>query len=474
MRRHLLGIVACFLSTTLIAGDPPAPTFRAGAATSNITPALGSAIIGGFLPIPATNVHDELHAKCLVLDDGETQLALVVVDLLGIHYSVSHEARKFIEQETGIPPTNVLISATHTHSAASALGDKHFEFPRENDEYQTFVARRIADGVKCAVNRLRPAQLGFTTAEAPEHVFNRRWFMKPGAIPPGPFGTVDQVKMNPPSGSPDLLKPAGPTDPTVSILAVREPDGRPIAVYSCYSLHYVGGVGHGDISADYYGMYCRRLERLLEGDEQGPPMVAMMANGTSGDINNINFLHPRPPKKPYEQMRFVADDLAAKVQEALANVEYSDRLTLDARYRELVIDTRRPSSKQLAWAKETLAKLGQPNIPRVYAQRFEELAQGATSVPTPLQVLRIGDVCIGSLPNEIFCEIGLEFRQRSPVQPAFLVELAHGYFDYLPTPKQHELGGYETWLATNRLEPKASVKMLDALLEMAAEVREVK
>ncbi|MGI6417379.1 MAG: neutral/alkaline non-lysosomal ceramidase N-terminal domain-containing protein [Thermoguttaceae bacterium] len=480
MGRYLLGIVACLLSTTLLAADPPVPTFLAGAATSNITPALGSAIIGGFLPFPATNVHDELHARCLVLDDGKTKLALVVVDLLGFHYIVSHQARKFIEQETGIPPTNVLISAIHTHSAASALGKNHFEFPQKVDEYQidkyqAFVARRIADGVKCAANRLRPAQVGFTTAEAPEHVFNRRWFLKPGAMPPNPFGGIDQVKTNPAAGSPDLVKPAGPTDPVVSILAVREPDGRPIAVYSCYSLHYVGGVGHGDISADYYGMYCQRLERLLDGDQQDPPMVAMMANGTSGDVNNINFLQPRPPKKPYEQMRFVADDLAAKVQAALAKVQYSDRLTLAASYREPLIATRRPSAEQMAWAKEMLAKPapkpGKADIPYIYAQRFEELARGAASVPTPLQVLRIGQVCIGSLPNEIFCEIGLEFRQRSPVQPAFLVSLANGYFDYLPTPKQHELGGYETYLATNRLEPKASDKMLDALLEMVEEVR---
>jgi neutral ceramidase len=476
MTRYLLGIVVCFLSTTLLAADPPAPTFRAGAATSNITPALGSAIIGGFLPFPATNVHDELHARCLVLDDGKTKVALVVVDLLGFHYVVSHEARKLIEQETGIPPTNVLISAVHTHSATSALGKKHFEFPEkiddyQADDYQAFVARRIADGVKCAVNRLRPAQLGFITAEAPEHVFNRRWFLKPGTMPPNPFGGIDQVKMNPAAGSPDLVKPAGPTDPLVSILAVREPDGRPIGVYCCYSLHYVGGVPQGDISADYYGMFCRRLERLLQGDQQDPPMVAMMANGTSGDVNNINFRQPRPRKKPYEQMRFVAEDLAAKVHAALGKVKYSDQPTLAARYRELVIATRRPSAEQLAWAKEMLAKPGKPDIPRIYAQRFEDLARGAASVPVPVQVLRIGDLCIGSLPNEIFCEIGLEFRQRSPVQPAFLVSLAHGYFDYLPTPKQHELGGYETWLATNRLEPKASEKLLDALLEMAAEVR---
>ena len=469
MRRCLFGIVACFVSTALLAATPPAPAFRAGAATSNITPALGSAIIGGFLPFPATNVHDELHARCLVLDDGKTKLALVVVDLLGIHYNVSHEARKLIEQEAGIPPANVLISAVHTHSAASALGEMHFEFPQKIDKYQAFVARRIADGVKSAVNRLRPAQLGFTNAQAPEHVFNRRWFLKPGTIPPGPFGSVDRVKMNPPAGSPNLVKPAGPTDPTVSILAVREPDGRPIAVYSCYSLHYVGGVGHGDISADYYGMYCQRLERLLHGDQQDPPMVALMANGTSGDVNNINFLHPRPPKKPYEQMRFVAEDLAAKAQAALAKVKYSDRLTLAARYREPVIATRRPSAEQMAWAKQMLAKPGKPDIPYVYAQRFQALARGAASVPAPVQVLRIGDVCIGSMPNEVFCEIGLEFRKRSPLKPAFLVSLAHGYFGYLPTPRHHPLGGYETWLGTSRMVPQASETMLDTLLEMASE-----
>jgi hypothetical protein len=465
------------MSAPLLAAVPSTPAFRAGAATSNITPRLGAAIVGGFLPLPSTNVHDELRARCLVLDDGHTKLALVVLDLLGIDYCVSAEARKLIEQEVGIPSTHVLISAVHTHSAASALGTR-FEFPQKADDYQRFVARRIADGVKCAANRLRPAQLGVTAAQAPEHVFNRRWFLKPGTMPPNPFGGIDQVKMNPPAGSPNLVKPAGPTDPTVSILALREPDDRPIAVYSAYSLHYVGGVGSGDISADYYGMYCGRLERLMHGDEQDPPMVALMANGTSGDINNIDFVHPRPHTKPYEQMRFVADDLAAKVHTALAKVEYHERVTLAARYRELMIATRRPSATEMAWAKQTLAKPapkpGKTDLSYIYARRTVDIAGYPASIPVPLQVLRIGDVCIGTMPTEVFCEIGLEFRKRSPVQPAFLVELAHGYFGYLPTPKQHELGGYETWLGTNRFEPHASEKMLDTLLEMVAEVRNAK
>jgi hypothetical protein len=89
----------------------------------------------------------------------------------------------------------------------------------------------------------------------------------------------------------------------------------------------------------------------------------------------------------------------------------------------------------------------------------------------PLQVLRLGPMCIGTMPCEVFCEIGLEFKQRCPLQPAFMIELAHGYFGYLPTPRQHRLGGYETWLGTNRLEIEASEKLLGELLAMADEIR---
>jgi hypothetical protein len=261
----------------------------------------------------------------------------------------------------------------------------------------------------------------------------------------------------------------------VSILSLREPAGRPIAAFAAYSLHYVGGVRGSDISADYYGMFCRCLERLLGAENQDPPFVAMMANGTSGDVNNISFRQPRPGKEPYAQMRFVAEEVAGKVRAALAGAAYRDRVSLAARYREPMIACRRPTPAQIQAAKQMLArpapKPGKVDLPYIYAQRTMSMVEGPEAIPVPLQVLRIGDVCIGTMPTEVFCEIGLEFRKRSPVQPAFLVSLAHGYFGYLPTPRQHALGGYETWLGTSRLEPQASDKMLNALLEMAAETQ---
>ena len=477
MLRHfycLLFLFAC--SPAAVADD--ATSFRAGAAMSNITPPLGSDIVGGFLPIASTHVHDQLHARCLVLDDGKNRLALVVCDLLGIHRLVSDEARKMIGDEAGIPRENVLISATHTHSAASAMGQDRFKYDQQLDDYRRFVARRIADGVRSAVNNLRPAELAFVKVEAPEHVFNRRWSMAPGSIPPNPFGGTDLVKMNPPPGSPNLLEPAGPTDPTVSVIAVRDLDGKPISVFAAYSLHYVGGVGPGHISADYFAMFCDELARLLEADRLDPPFVAMLANGTSGDINNINFRQPRGRQEPYQQMRLVANDVAQKVAAGIKQAAYTRDITLAARYREPAIQWRKPTEDEIAWAKGLLvanrAASGKADLPAIYADRTLRMAEYPDRLPMPLQVLRIGQICIGSMPNEVFCEIGLEFKQRSPFTDSFMVSLNHGYYGYLPTPRQHDLGGYETWLGTNRLEKHASEKMLAELLEMAAELKKDK
>jgi hypothetical protein len=461
-----LGFV--LLTTVALAADG----LRAGAATSNITPELDSMIVGGFVPFPASGVHDELHARCLVLDDGKTKVALVVCDLLGLHRSVSLEARRLITEATGIPATHVAISATHTHSAASALGDNRYTSEQTLNDYQRFVARRIADGVRRAINNLRPAQIAFGAVDAPEHVNNRRWFMKEGTVPVNPFGKIDKVKMNPPGGSPNLTEPAGPTDPTISIIALREPGGRLISVYSAYSLHYVGGVKSGEISADYYGMFCHALAKLQNATEQDPPFVAMMANGTSGDVNNNNFRTPRPSSPPYQHMREVAEDVAGKVSAALAKVEWKDRAELDARFRELELSWRPLDAELLAWAKEKQANPApsKSDLPTIYAGRVLKLAEAKNPALIPLQVFRIGDVCIGTFPCETFAEIGLEFKKRSPFPHAFMVELNHGYFGYLPTPRHFALGGYETWPGTNSLEPQASVKMLNALLEMAAEV----
>ena len=217
-------------------------------------------------------------------------------------------------------------------------------------------------------------------------------------------------------------------------------------------------------------MYCEALKALQTGGADYPPFVALMANGTSGDVNNINFKNPRKGKPPYEQMAYVAEDLARKVHGALSTLQWKDFAPLDARRKELGVQWRVVEPELLAWAKRTEAEAApeaQNSLPVIYAGRVQRLAQASGHTKADAQVLRVGDVAIGSSPCETFTETGLEFKQRSPFKHAFMVELANGYFGYLPTPRHFEWGGYETWPGTNVLERNASVKLMDALLEMS-------
>jgi hypothetical protein len=220
--------------------------------------------------------------------------------------------------------------------------------------------------------------------------------------------------------------------------------------------------------------YCQALKKLQKDADNDPPFVAMMANGTSGDINNINFRTPRPRQKPYEQMKFVADDVAGKVNAALARLEWKDRADLAARYRELPLQWRTIEPELKSWVATTLsqppAAKSKADLPTIYAGRVQRLSEAANPALTPVQAFRIGDICVATSPCETFAEMGLEFKKRSPIAHAFMVELNHAYMGYLPTPRHFALGGYETWPGTNYLEPQASVKILDAAVEMAGEM----
>ncbi|HID75959.1 MAG TPA: hypothetical protein EYP56_08180 [Planctomycetaceae bacterium] len=450
-------------------------TLLAGAAASNITPPLDEPIVGSWRSLRAKHVHDELHARCLVLDNGQTRLALVVVDNLGVAREVFDAARRIIEEKTGIEPTHVMMAATHTHSSISARGRNRLVVEEELSDYQAFLVRRIADGVRRAVNNLRPARIGWGSAEEPTQVFNRRYFMKPGVPVPNPFGGEDRVMMNPGRGNPNILKAAGPTDPEVAFLSVQSAEGRPVALVANYSLHYVGPAAGGVISADYFGVFADRIQQLLEADRLDPPFVGMMSNGTSADINNINWLK-KPTRRwgPYEKMRYVGDRVARAVYEAHQGVAFRGTVPLGAAWQELTLKVRKPTPAQVAYARRILAK--PEDAPkyhrreRVYAKRTLQLLDSPDEVSVPLQAFRIGDVGICAIPFEVFVEIGLGVKERSPFPMSFIISHANGTYGYLPTVAQHELGGYETWLGTNMVEIEAAPKIVDSLLAMLNEL----
>ena len=175
-------------------------------------------------------------------------------------------------------------------------------------------------------------------------------------------------------------------------------------------------------------------------------------------------------KPPYQKMREVADEVAEAVYRAHQKIEFRDWVPLAAARRELVLGVRKPTEEQLAYVRQILAKPEDAKPyhihERVYAQRALQLHESPDEVSVPLQAFRIGDLGIAAIPFEVFTESGLAIKQKSPLKPTFTIELANGSYGYLPTPRQHALGGYETWLGTNKVEIEASEKIVKTLLEM--------
>jgi hypothetical protein len=284
-----------------------------------------------------------------------------------------------------------------------------------------------------------------------------------------PFGGIDQVRMNPPRGHDALERQAGPVDPEISFVTVQRPDGSPLALLANYSLHYVGGVPSGEVSADYFGYFARSIARRFGVDDRSPPFVAMLSNGTSGDVNNIDFRQKRPKRyERYEKMREVAEKVAARVEQAHAEVEHQDWVPLEAASRELTLRVRQPT----AGMREHFDKLSrQERSPRhrreaIYAERIAKIEEAPETVEIQLQTFRLGDLCIAAIPFETFAETGLELKAESPFESTFTIELANGSFGYLPTPRQHRLGGYETWLGTNFVQKDASELIVAELLSL--------
>ncbi|NLY00760.1 MAG: hypothetical protein GXY83_32090 [Rhodopirellula sp.] len=463
----ILGLaVAAFLLTSAVGrADAEEKVFRAGAAEVDITPIELPAIVSGsFLERTADKVQDPLHARCLVLDDGRTRIAIVVVDNLMMPRSVVDDAKGRAEKATGIRADHMLVAATHTHSAPSvggALGTG------VDENYCRRLPGWIAEVIGKAVADLAPAKVGWAVACDPQHTNCRRWIVRPDRIGVDPFGgKTIRAMMHPGYQNPDYVGPAGPKDPYLTVLSVQSPEGKPLAVLANYSMHYFGSAA---ISADYYGRFCTELGKLVGGNQGDRPLVAMMSQGTSGDLHWMDYSRPKTAIGIDQYAREVAE----VAFDAYKTIQHRDWIPVAMAERKLSLARRLPDEQRLAWARKIAGEM-QGRIPKdkpeVYA--LEQLYLHEEPVrELRLQAIRVGDLGITAIPCEVYGITGLKLKAQSPLQPTMNFELANGSEGYIPPPEQHKLGGYTTWPARSAgLEVGAEPKIVDTLLQLLEEV----
>ncbi len=461
---------------------------RAGTDITDITPLPGHFPVStaGSMRRSAVPGSDErIHCRTLVVGDEKTLVSFTLVDSCLIPRGLLDEAKRKASERTGIPSAHLNVAATHTHSAPAAA--PAFQSSPTLD-YQIYLAERVAESIALAHGRLEPCEIGWAVGEDSTQVFNRRWFVTEPYQ--NPFGSMeDKVRMNPgyDKGKGAVSRPAGPVDPAVPVLAVRSTGAghRPLALLANYALHYVGNPprsasGAAQLSGDYFDRFARIFAEMAAPGRED--FMAMLSNGASGDINNVDFSGPAPATAyaPGEKMEVVARSVAGAAFAAYQGIRYRADLPVATVSRDLALGVRKPGQEEVDRALEILSSPQQfldgnyTAVEAIYARETLQMREYPDTVPVRLQAVRLGDLCILTTPCETFVEIGLELKKISPFAATFLIELANGYNGYLPTPQQHEWGGYETWRAkSSYLEAEASVKIVAAFREMMEELRAI-
>ena len=436
--------------------------FRVGAFAVNIAPQDFPVRVNAmFTERSADKVADPLTAKALALDDGTTRIVLCVVDTCMIPTDLIDRAKADASKATGVPVEKMMVSATHTHSAPSAMGCLG---SRVDPVYARYLPGRITAAIVGAVELLAPARIGWAQADDHEHTFNRRWIRRPDRMLRDPFGELNvRANMHPGHESPDAIGPSGPVDPQLSVLAVQSRDGKPLALFANYSMHYYGSPL---LSSDYFG----RFEKYIATEMgAGGDFVGIMSQGTSGDLMWMNYGAPRKDPGYDAYAKAIAGRVAAMVR----GIQWRDEAPLKMAERTLALAYRVPDEKRLEQARAVAAKLGD-NLPRsqneIYSLEAIQLHEKQKTV-LKLQAISIGDLGITAIPNEVFALTGLKLKRQSPLAATFNVELANGAEGYIPPPEQHALGGYTTWPArTAGLEVNAEPQIVETLLALLEEV----
>ena len=429
---------------------------QAGFSRVNITPALGTEIVGYFHPRYAEGVLDALEINALALTAGEDKVVLLSADLCYIGKAAQDYYCESICKATGLAPHQILIHSTHTHTgpvvslqgkngmAVSGLADDKSELAKE---YGLQLARKFADAAVMALKDLKPAKMGWAVGKAPNIAFVRRFRMKDG-----------KVRTNPGVGNPDILHPIGDVDERVNVLRFDREGGETIVLANVGCHPDV--VGGNLISGDWPTLYRHRLEKAMDN------VKTLFFNGAQGDVNHVNvnakhgdlndmFHDFDDVARGYGHSRHMGNVVAGAVMQVYDKVNYVDVDSIRSAIQTIQVPSNMPKPEDLPLAHKynDLHKAGRDSeipfegmeLTTVVAEaaRMVRLQNGPESFGMNLTGVAIGNVALAGIPGEPFNGVGIGIKKAAGwdlVLPCCLTNGAEGYF---PMQDSYDEGGYE-------------------------------
>lgn len=407
-----------------------AGNFRAAAVKVDITPN-DTQWLMGYAARQSTGIHDRIYHRIVAMDDGATQFFLVSSELCVFSPAVYDEVAMELKQQLGIAPENFWWTVTHTHSAPEMgapdvynillKGRSEHEWSRS---YAALVKNKLMEGIKEARGKLAPAKLGIGAGTANANI-NRRAVDIDGKVSLG-------------------LNPDGPVDRQIGLIRLERLDGGLLALVANYAMH--GTVLGGkwlEVSGDGPGVVSDYVEKKL-----GAPMLYI--NGAAGNLAPIYSVYDTARAGHLSQFGVLLGDKILATYRGIATVDEPVKLTV----REKFLET--PRREGLTWD-SVLAKYG------------GQAASGTPTVRIPVRFLRLNDLVVWGAPLELFCEIAIDVRNRSPFRNTFYFGYANGWLGYLPTAQGFKEGGYEP--ATSLVTGQAAEQLRSMVLATLDELR---
>ncbi|MFH1923593.1 MAG: hypothetical protein ABIP48_27350 [Planctomycetota bacterium] len=444
MMRFKLALAAVVLLSTVVGPAPAgAAGIKVGAAACDLEADDSMVIAGGILPRYVKGQEGKLRAVAVVLEGPPAgKVAIVACDALMMVRDLLDPVAEEIERTCGIPASNVMIHFTHTHHAPSTMRVHGYD---RDEVFSKTLQRGVVQAVRDANARLSDATFHFKLGEEKTVGQNSRLLLADGKI--YWVGSRD-----------DAVRPTGPFDPELPVLAFRDSEGGLKALLFNHSTHTIGALTGNLRSPALYGMVAQELESELGG------MVAFL-EGASGSTHRLDI---------------GADEAAKRIKQAALQA-YQE---VEPRPVERLVAVKRPFTFKVRTFDEATedhavaeycnkrAAGGAETIIAVFRQMRKELAphQGEERT-TWLQVVLIGDVAIVGVPAEFFTKLGVEIKRRSPFPDTYIAELSNDWIGYVGDREAYDLGGYQIWMGLHSYcEPGTGERIVDDVVKTLEEL----
>jgi len=384
---------------------------RAAFYECDITPPLGGYMWGHYRDVRAYDVCDRLYAKALVVEDGGETAAFVVVDTCALPEEMHEIVTKRVYEYTGIAPERVCIASNHTHAGASVGTDPATE-SYADATYKDVFFRLTADAVTLAYKRLTEMEMKFGQTEGYGISFNRDFLREDGTY-------VTQGR-----GKPGIVRAIGDMDPELPVI-MFEKDGKPAGAIINFACHQdcLGKLRTG-YSGDYASVLAKRLK-----EEYGNDFVSLFLLGACGDINHLN--PDDSVEMPLDIYRQMGNTLAeAVIKTAETAVPVAGGVKVISRTIEIprrLADPETVRKTVIKWLTEY------PVLMRARNLLHYEASNRKTSSELVVQGILLGDICLTTLPGEVYTAIGQGIKKNSPFARNIVVENCNKYCGYVPT-----------------------------------------